>query len=96
MDRQEILTFLSSRSTELREKFGVTKIGLAGSFARGEAGELSDVDIIVELKSENKFRSFFNLLHYLEDSLHMPVDLATESSLKPVVRDRVIKDIIYV
>ena len=96
MNRQELLSFLKAQSPEMHEKFGVTRIGIVGSYAREEATEQSDIDIIVELQSDNKFRSFFNLLHYLEDSLQVPVDLATEASLKPLVRQSILKDIIYV
>ena len=93
---EEILHFLKTHKIEIQEKFGATRIGLAGSYARGEATEESDIDIIVELQSTNKFRSFFNLLYYLQDALGKRVDLVTESSLKPIVRETVLKDILYV
>lgn len=96
MNRQELVSFLKAQSPEMHERFGVTRLGLVGSYARDEATEQSDIDIVVELQSDNKFRSFFNLLHYLEDSLHIHVDLATEASLKPLVRNSILKDIIYV
>ena len=96
MDRERILAFLSEHKSEIRERFGVTRIGLAGSHARGEAGAESDIDIIVKLESSNSFRSFFGLLHYLQDSLPAHIDLATEDSLKPLVKESVLKDIRYV
>ena len=96
MTKKEVLDFLSSHKSELEGNFGVTKLGLAGSYARNEVSDESDLDIIVEIKSENKFRSFFNLLHFLEDSLNTRIDLATEISLKPLVRETIMKDIIYV
>lgn len=96
MVTQEIMTFLKEHKAEIEEKFGATRIGLAGSYARGEATEESDIDIVVELQSENKFRSFFYLLYYLQDALGKRVDLVTESSLKPIVRKEILKDILYV
>jgi hypothetical protein len=96
MDRNNILLFLKLHKQEMTQLFGTTKIGLAGSYARDEATEDSDIDIIVEIQSDNKFRSFFNLLYYLQDSLGKQVDLSTESSLKPLVRESVLKDIVYV
>lgn len=96
MDRNSIITFLQAHKEELAQQFGATKIGLAGSYARDEATEDSDIDIIVEIKSANKFRSFFNLLYYLQDSFGKPVDLSTISSLKPLVRESILKDVLYV
>lgn len=95
-DREQILTFLQENKPLLRERFGVTRLGLVGSYARNEAREDSDIDIIVSLQSENTFRSFFGLLHFLQDNLHERIDLATEASLKPLVRDAILQDIRYV
>ncbi len=96
MDRERILGFLREHKEEIRQRFGVTKLGLAGSYARGEATSASDIDIIVQLESDNTFRSFFGLLLYLQDSLSADIDLATEASLKPLVRESILKDIRYV
>jgi len=96
MNRGEILQFLSDHKTELSDRFGVTQLGLAGSVARGEGTPDSDIDIIVSLDSSNTFRSFFGLLHFLQDSLPHKIDLATEASLKPIVKEQIMKDIRYV
>lgn len=96
MTKHEIMTFLKDHKQEMQEKFGATRIGLAGSYARGDATEESDIDIIVELHSQNRFRSFFYLQYFLQDALGKRIDLATESSLKPIVRQAVFKDILYV
>ncbi|MFA5905530.1 MAG: nucleotidyltransferase domain-containing protein [Desulfobacula sp.] len=58
MNKQEIIEFLISHKRELYEKYGVTRIGLFGSYARDEAKEGSDIDIAVEIESKNKYRSF--------------------------------------
>ncbi len=96
MTREEILKFMQDHKGEMAERFGVTRLGLAGSAARGEMVPGSDVDIIVCLESQNMFRSFFGLLHYLQDALPYKVDLATEASLKPLVKAQIQKDIRYV
>lgn len=96
LDRDQLLEFLRDHKEEFRRRFGVTRLGLAGSYARGDATAESDIDIVVQLQSENTFRSFFGLLHYLQDNLDSPIDLVTESSLKPLVRETILKDIHYV
>jgi hypothetical protein len=58
MEKTVILDFLQQNKQKLAQDFGVTKIGLFGSYARDEARGDSDIDIAVEIESDNKFRSF--------------------------------------
>ncbi len=95
MNRKIILDFLAQHRDEIGSKYGVTKIGLFGSYARGEAREDSDVDIAVEIESDNKFRSFFDLKYFLENGLNKKVDLGIESAIKPVAYRHIKEEIIY-
>lgn len=95
MTKTMILDFLKQHKQEIQEKYGVTKIGLFGSYARNEQREDSDIDIAVEIESNNKFRSFFGLKYFIEDHLHKNVDLGIESHLKPVARKYIQQEIIY-
>jgi len=96
-NRSDIIDFLSNHKDELAQRFGVTSIGLFGSYVRNEAREGSDIDIAVELRPEHKsLRNFFGLRRYLEQELGRPVDLGIESALKPPVRDEIAKEIIHV
>jgi len=96
MTKTYILDFLRAHEHEMREKFGLIKIGLFGSYVRGEQREDSDIDLVVEIESSNKFRSFFGLKAYLEDALQKNIDLGIESSLKPIVHQYIKKEIEYV
>jgi predicted nucleotidyltransferase len=95
MTKTDILYFLRSHKDEMNEKFGLVKIGLFGSYVRGEQREDSDIDLAVEIESSNKFRSFFGLKAYLENALQKEVDLGIESSIKPVVRQYITEEIEY-
>jgi len=95
MNKQEIIDFLVSHKQELYEKYGVTRIGLFGSYARDEAKEDSDIDIAVEIESSNKYRSFFGLKRHLEEKFKKKVDLGIESTLKPIAKKYILKQIIY-
>ncbi|TYB33016.1 MAG: hypothetical protein FXF49_08435 [Flexistipes sinusarabici] len=53
MDKAEILRFLKQHKQELNDKFGIEEIALFGSYARNEAREDSDVDIVI-LKIKDK------------------------------------------
>jgi predicted nucleotidyltransferase len=96
MTKKYILNFLKSNKELLKRNYQVTKIGLFGSYARDEAKESSDIDIAVEIESKNSFRSFFSLLHFLEESFDKKIDLGIESSLKPIAKKEILKEIIYV
>jgi len=96
MTREEILVFLREKKTFLAQNFGVLSIALFGSYARGDAKEQSDIDIAVELKSDNKFMNFFGLKYYLEEHLNKEIDLGIESTIKPAVKESIQKDMIYV
>lgn len=96
MTKAIILDFLSKHKEEMHTKFGLEKIGLFGSYARNEQTQLSDIDIAIELQSSNTFRSFFALKRFLEDNLQHKVDLGIESSLKPIAKEYIMRDIIYV
>ncbi len=96
MTREEIIRFLTAHKSELEDRFGVIKIGLFGSYARGDAREDSDIDVAVELAKENIADRYFGLLHYLEDNLHKKIDLGIESNIKPALRPYIMKEIRYV
>jgi len=96
-DRNDIIIFLKAHKDELAERFGVVSIGLFGSYARGEAREVSDIDIAIELPPDKKSLShFLGLRRYLEEQFGKTVDLGIESTLKPLARDLVAREIIHV
>ena len=94
MTKNEILTYLTDHKKEFKVKYGVTKIGLFGSYARDDADENSDIDIIVEM--EPKFKNFFALKRTIEDTLNKSVDLGLIESLRLLVKKEIERDVIYV
>ncbi len=77
-------------------KYEVTKAGIFGSFARGEADEGSDVDILVEIASRISLLDFVGLKLELEDALGRKVDLGEYSTIKPIIREQVLKETVGV
>lgn len=67
-----------------------------GSVARGDSGDDSDIDMLVEFKSPVGFFDFIRLENYLTKSLGRKVDLVTKKALKPLIRDDILNDVIYV
>jgi predicted nucleotidyltransferase len=76
-------------------EFGVRRLDVFGSAARGEAAASSDVDLLVEFHepARDPARRFFALLHHMEDALGCAVDLLTVSGLRnPYFKARVLKE----
>lgn len=88
---EEIIMALRKHK-DILAKYKVKKIGLFGSFARGEQKKFSDVDFLVEFK-EPTFDNFMDLVFSLEDLLGRKVDLVTQGNLSPYIRPYVEKEI---
>ncbi len=78
----------------LRSRFKVQKIGIFGSVVHGEQNEQSDIDIMVELYEPIGW-DFVELKEYLETILEQPVDLVTNKALKHLIKDDILKEVIY-
>jgi len=93
---EEIVAYLRNNKKLFHDRFGVTRMGLFGSFMRDEQTRSSDIDLVVEIeKSKKNIHTFFQLRRLLEKELSRQVDLGFENSLKPVVRESVKGKIIY-
>jgi predicted nucleotidyltransferase len=89
-----VIDILKSHEREIKKRFGVKRIGLFGSFARGEQKDTSDVDILVEFE-EPTFDNFMNLAFFLEDLLNRRVELVTPDSLSPYIAPYVEKEVVW-
>ncbi len=86
MTRDEVLTLLRAHKDTLAQRFGVTHLALFGSYARDQATQASDVDILARFDGPMGSKRLFEAQAYLEDLLGHPVDLATEKTLRQEVR----------
>lgn len=89
-----LLEQLRAAVPEMKERFGVKRIGVFGSAARGEAGPESDVDVLVEFE-DPAFDRYMELKFYLEDLFGRPCDLVIEESLKESLRRSVLGEVLY-
>jgi predicted nucleotidyltransferase len=92
----DALGILREHENVIMERFGVKKVGVFGSFARGEKHRDSDVDILVEFKEGQKtFGNYMDLKFYLEELFGREVDLVIETAIKPRLREHVLKEAVY-
>lgn len=90
---KEITATLSEKTEELKA-FGIKRLGVFGSFARGDATAESDIDFLVELEHKT-FDAYMNLKFFLEDLFDRRVDLVLSDTIKPRLRQRIESEVVY-
>jgi len=73
-------------------KYKVRKVALFGSFARGDAGPDSDIDLLITFSDRVGFLTLVKLERELSKVLHRIVDLLTEQSISPYLRDQILSE----
>jgi len=92
---KEIKEKLKKLEPLLRERYKVKRIGIFGSYLRGEEKKRSDLDILVEFIEEPGFFDFLELENYLSKILEVKVDLVMKDTLKPLIGKHILKEVIY-
>ena len=96
MQTIEYLNKLRQFKQQYSSEYGIERIGIFGSMARGEQTEESDIDIYYEGKSMG-LKSMVDLPMQLEEFLGIPVDVVRKhKNLRPAFVKRIMRDIIYV
>jgi predicted nucleotidyltransferase len=72
-------------------KHGIEKAGVFGSTARGE-NEPHDLDLLVKIDRKISLLDFIGIQQELEDELGMKVDLVEYDSLKPALKEGILKE----
>ena len=96
MNRSRALELLRESKSTLFSRYGVTRLALFGSTARGVARDDSDVDVLVAFDGPATSQRYFGVQFYLEDLLGHPVDLVTEKALRPELRPFIEKEAVVV
>jgi len=93
--REEILEILKEHKSYIVNEFEVDKIGLFGSYAKGNQTQDSDIDIYVEFRHKT-FDNLAGLWNYLEELYHKKVDLFHKhKNNNKVIISNIQKDVIY-
>ncbi len=91
-----VVEVLKSNEGLIKKKYGVKRIGIFGSFARGNAKEGSDVDVIVEFREDaENFDNYIELKYFLEEAFGKDVDLVTIDALRPQLKDDILREVVY-
>jgi hypothetical protein len=95
---EEIKRILKEHKEEVSRKYKVSEIGIFGSFVRGEQKKRSDLDILVEFDEENipSLLKLIEMERYLQRLLRKKVDLVMKSSIRPELKDIILKEVVYI
>jgi len=96
MGINQIKIKIKSAEPFLKEKFRVKKIGIFGSYSRGEQKKSSDIDILVEFYEAPSLLKFIAMENYLSEILGIKVDLVMKNSLKYYIGKRILNEVIYI
>lgn len=91
----EIKTRLQSQKPYLYENYGVTEIGIFGSYVRGEQKSDSDIDILISLTDPPRIDllDLIELEYYLSDLLGQKVDVAIKKNLRKRIGKRILSEV---
>ena len=92
---KDIIKILRENKTLLKQNYSVTKIGLFGSYVRGDNSENSDVDILAEFEKSPGLE-FVDLADELEKLLNVKVDLVSRYAIHDRFMKYIEKEIMYV
>jgi predicted nucleotidyltransferase len=92
----QIKKILQTQKPYLYEKYGVTELGVFGSYVRGEQRPDSDLDILIELTDPPRISlmGLVELEDYLSDLLGVKVETAIKQNLKPRLRPYILQEVV--
>lgn len=94
--REDVLSRVRSCKGGFARRYGVTRLGIFGSVAKGENLPGSDVDIVVELEKPDLFY-LVHIKQELEEVLHCPVDVVHyREKMNSFLKDRILQEAVYV
>ena len=91
-----IKEILKANKRYLNERYGVKELGIFGSYLHREQKNKSDLDLLVEFEEPIGLFDFIRLENELTRLTGVKVDLVMKTALKPRIKDKVIKEALYI
>ncbi len=92
MNLTELLNQKNKEVQKIARQHGARNLRVFGSVARGEAGEDSDLDLLVEMEPGRNLLDLVAIKQDLEELLGCKVDVVTEAAVSPYLRERVLNE----
>ena len=94
--REEVFKVLKALKPEILASYRAKEIGLFGSFIRGEQGEASDIDVLVDFDEKASLFDLVRLALFLEEKLNRKVDVVPKDSLRAEIRQSVLRELVVI
>jgi predicted nucleotidyltransferase len=98
MEQKKIIQYLSSNRQHIIRKYRLKRLGIFGSYARNEQTSESDLDLLVEFEDNtpNLTTVKEQLRAEMQEVFHISVDICREKYIKPLFREQILADVLYV
>jgi uncharacterized protein len=96
MITEEIIKIIRQLNPLIKVKYKAKVRGVFGSYARGEAGKNSDLDVLVEFYAGANLLDLVGLSNFLEDELNIKVDVVPVDTLRQEIKDQVFKEAVSI
>jgi len=93
---EEKIEILKRLKPELQKQYGVSSLGIFGSFVRGKQKRKSDLDILVDFEKVPTLFGFIRLERFLSSELNIKVDLVMKSALKPTIGKYILNEVVHI
>ncbi len=93
---EEIKSEIRKSMPILKDRYKVKTIGVFGSYIRGEQGKRAEIDILVDFYETIDLFTFIELEDFLSEALCVKVDLVMKDTLKPRIRDSILKEAVTI
>ncbi len=95
--RDQILAFLKQNKKLFRDRYHIIRIGLFGSYARGDQNVNSDIDLLVEFEenTQDLYDLKLQLKDFFQKSLGIEIDICREKYIKPRIKKSILKETVY-
>ena len=94
--KKELLEELQNLKPTLDEKFGIEEFAIFGSVAREEETKESDIDVAIIKMRKKSYFTMIEAMQFLKGKLHRDVDMGFFDAMRPFIKKRIEKDMIYV
>jgi uncharacterized protein len=93
---EEVVETLSKSKKGLFEQYKIKELGIFGSLVRGEEKMRSDVDVLVSFNEIPDLLTFIELERKLHRLLRKKVDLVRKEAVRPVIKERILREVRYI